>query len=152
MNSTRCVDEFSSIRPKAGGKDLPHQRGMGLPKIIGFAGPSPQFHFQTMDLKFLRVLDGAGNGERQIRKEAETCIFGEPAMMSRRTHEGLKPPFPHPQRKSAHQPKPMSAWMKQGRNDLLRGNDEPFTGCTPALPAILSSNEVTSHVVLWVMR
>ena len=59
---------------------------------------------------------------------------------------------PHPQRKSAHQPKPMSAWMKQGHNDLLRGNGEPFTGCTPALPAILSPNEVTSHVVLWVMR
>lgn len=33
--------------------------------------------------------------------------------------------------------------MKQGlSNDLLRGNDEPFTGCTPALPAILSPNGV----------
>lgn len=67
--------------PKAGGKGTPHQRGKGLPKFIGFAGTSLEVHFETTNSKFLRVLDGAGDGKRQIRKEAETCIFGEPSMM-----------------------------------------------------------------------
>ena len=77
------------------GKRSALAKGVGVPRIYWVCGYIAAVY---PSLNKSEVLSRFGQNQTKPRKRASS----RPAMMSRRAHEGLNPPFPHPQKKPLH--------------------------------------------------